>query len=119
MKRFLVIVALFASTNSAFSQSRQVDKIIGEWWSTKTYGKVPIRILVFRKDSSYTETINGSLGSITATSKYYFVNNKIVIGTTNSEMSGLLFYGNNKFKFIEFPDTQTDYKYKLVFKRKK
>ncbi len=117
-KRLLAIVTTFGIVNTTFSQSKQFDKIIGEWWSTKSHRKIPARILVFGKDSSYTETVNSSLGSITATSKYYFVDNKLVIGATNGEMSELLFYGKNKFKFVGFSDSLTDYKYKLIFKRR-
>jgi hypothetical protein len=119
MNTFLLIVLLFLGSNRALSQSRNVDKIIGVWWSTKTYKQIPIRVLTFGKDNSYTETVNGSIGSITVISKYYFVDNTLVIGTPNGEMSDLLFYGKNKFKFIHFSDTLTDYKYKLIFKRRK
>lgn len=118
-KKILAIVITFGIINTAYSQSKQIDKIIGEWWSTKSHRKVPDRILVFGKDSSYKEIVNGSIGSITTISKYYFVNNKMVIRTTNDEMSKVIFLGNNKFKFTEFSDSLTDYKYKLTFKRRK
>jgi hypothetical protein len=119
MKLNLAIALLFILVCSAVGQLTPKSKIIlGEWHSTNSYHKAPIRKLIFKVDSSFEETANGSLGSITSLSKYYFVGDQIVIVNAAKNDSGrIVFYNNNKFKFTEFSDSSTDYMYKLTFKR--
>ena len=92
---------------------------IRQMYSTKTYNKTPIRTLVFKKDSTYIETVCGTLGCISAIFKYYFINDgSIVLVGTKTEKSKPIFSGNNKLKFLSSQkDSAQDLMYKLTFKR--
>jgi len=121
MKLYSAIALSLIFAASAIGQPTPKSKIIlGEWRSTNSYHKTPVRRLIFKPDSSFEETLNNSLGSITFLSKYYFVGDQIVIvQLTKNDSSRIIFYNNNKFKFTEFSDSSTDYMYKLTFKRTK
>jgi len=121
MKLYLVIALSLVLAGSVIGQPTPKSKILlGEWHSTNSYHKTPIRKLIFKADNSFEETVNGSLGSITFLSKYYFAGDQIVIVQALKNDSGrIVFYNKNKFKFTEFSDSSTDYMYKLTFKRTK
>jgi hypothetical protein len=78
MKGLFSVVALFALINTALAQTDISIKIIGKWHSVERYKKDPRRVLIFEKDSSYSETISGSLGTITLISKYYFAQDTLL-----------------------------------------
>jgi hypothetical protein len=116
MRRLVLFVEFIFLVNLIQGQTDISTKIIGKWYSVERYKKNPRRVLIFEKDSNYSETISGSLGTITLISKYYFTQDTlIVIAGTKSKIQ---FTGNDKIIFVvSKKDTADDTMYKFKFKR--
>ncbi len=113
----LFIIAVFISFLSAVQgQTSASTKILGRWYSKKTYHTVPVRTLIFTKDSIFNETVWGSLGNFTIISKYYFIDSGVIV--LNGIKSKIIFLGENKLKFLNLQnDSTSDLLYKLKFIR--
>ena len=116
MNRLFIIAAFISLLSAAQSQTSASTKILGRWYSMKTYHTVPVRTLIFTKDSIFNETVWGSLGSFTIVSKYNFIESDVIV--LNGIKSKIIFLGENKLKFLNLQnDSTSDLLYKLKFKR--
>lgn len=120
MNRIYSLVIFLSLSNISYSQP-YANRIFGNWRSKESNNKILVRQLIFNKDSTYTESSNGSLGTINFGSYYYFIDkNTIVIEGLDTVKSKIVFIGNNKFKFsILDRDSAQDLMYMLTFKREK
>ncbi len=75
-----------------------------------------MRELIFMNDSTYSETVSGSLGSIKlSNAKYHFINDSLVLEGVKSK---IVFFGNDKFKFSIAKQDSVDLLYMLIFERR-
>ena len=117
MSRLLTIAILHCFLNHVFFYFSTMDKIIGTCRSTKSYHRVPLLKYVFNKDSTFIETVSGSIGAISSHSNCYFLDSNVIV-LSGIGKSKVVFIGSNKLKFLSIKnDSVQSLMYRLRFKR--